>query len=193
MKKIVAFIVFAFFSTLLTGSEISINYNGEKVKVKGNFPSVGKKAPKARVTEPNFAIKTIGGKSDRVQVLVTVPSIDTPICSAQSKRFDNEIKKFPSVDMTVVSMDLPYADDRFCKGRGIANISVASDFAYQEVGDKYGVAITSGELKGLLIRSIFIIGKNGRIVYQEIVPDINQEPDYDKVMDAIKTADSLKK
>lgn len=193
MKKVVSFIVFAFFSTLLVGAEVSINYNGDKVKVKGNFPSVGKKAPKARVTEPNFAIKTIGGKSDRVQVLVTVPSIDTPICSAQSKRFDNEIKKFPSVDMTVVSMDLPYADDRFCKGRGIANISVASDFAYQEVGEKYGVAITSGELKGLLIRSIFIIGKNGRIVYQEIVPDINQEPDYDKVMDAIKTADSLKK
>ena len=193
MKKIAIFLSLIIFSTLVFSADTVINYNGEKVQVKGNFPSVGKKAPKARVTEPNFAIKTIGGKSDRVQVVVTVPSIDTPICSAQSKRFDNEIKKFPAVDMTVVSMDLPYADDRFCKGRGIANISVASDFAYQEVGDKYGVAITSGELKGLLIRSIFIIGKNGRIVYQEIVPDINQEPNYNKVMEAIRTADLVNK
>ena len=193
MNKISVFLLSALFSTLLFGSDISINYNGEQVKVKGNFPSVGKKAPVARVTEPNFSIKTIGGKSDRVQVIVTVPSIDTPICSAQSKKFDDEIKKFPTVDMTVVSMDLPYADDRFCKGRGIENITVASDFAYQEVGDKYGVAITEGELKGLLIRSIFIIGRNGRIMYQEIVPNINMEPNYDKVMDAIKTADALNK
>jgi len=193
MNKILVFLLSAFFSTLLFGSDISINYNGEEVKVKGNFPSVGKKAPVARVTEPNFAIKTIGGKSDRVQVIVTVPSIDTPICSAESKKFDDEIKKFPNVDMTVVSMDLPYADDRFCKGRGIENITVASDFAYQEVGDKYGVAIIEGELRGLLVRSIFIIGRNGRVMYQEIVSDINMEPDYDKVMDAIRTADALNK
>ncbi|MCW8894478.1 thiol peroxidase [Sulfurimonas sp.] len=193
MKKITVFLFSILLSTLAFASDAVINYNGEQVKVKGNFPSVGKKAPKARVTEPNFAIKTIGGKSDRVQVLATVPSIDTPICSAQSKRFDDEIKNFPDVDMTVVSMDLPYADDRFCKGRGIANITVASDFAYQEVGEKYGVAITSGELRGLLVRSIFIIGKNGRIVYQEIVPDINQEPNYAKIMEAIRIADSIKK
>ena len=95
-----------------------------------------------------------------VQVIATVPSIDTPVCSAQSKRFDDEIKAYKEkVDMTVVSMDLPYADDRFCKGHGIANITVASDFAHREVGEKYGVAITEGEYTGLLIRTIFIVGK----------------------------------
>lgn len=193
MKKIAILSFLVLFSTLSFGAEISVKYNGDVVKVKGNFPKVGKPAPIVRVTEPNLSIKTIGGKSDRVQVLVTVPSIDTPICSAESKKFDDEIKKFPNVDMTVVSMDLPYADDRFCKGQGIKNISIASDFAYQEVGDKYGVSVVEGELKGLLIRSIFIIDRNGRIIYQEIVPDINIEPDYDKVMQAIKTADSLNK
>lgn len=190
MKKISIFLFSTLFATLLMGSDAVIDFNGEQVTVKGNFPAVGKKAPIVRVTEPNFSIKTIGGKSNRVQVIATVPSIETPICSAESKRFDDEIKKFPTVDMTVVSMDLPYADDRFCKGRGIKNITVASDFAYQEVGDKYGVSITEGELRGLLVRAIFIIGKNGRIVYQEIVPSIAQEPDYKKVMEAIKTADA---
>ena len=193
MKRLSVFVLLTFVSTLLMGADVSINYHGEKVNVIGNFPSVGKKAPTARVTEPDFSIKTVGGKSDRVQVVVTVPSIDTPICSAESKKFDDEIKNFPTVDMTVISMDLPYADDRFCKGRGIKNITVASDFAYQEVGDRYGVAITDGELKGLLVRSIFVIGKNGRVMYQEIVSDIDTEPNYDKVMDAIKTADSLNK
>lgn len=192
MKKISALFITMVFSTLSMAADVSVNYNGEIVKVKGNFPAVGSKAPVARVTQPDFAIKVVGGKADRVQVIVTVPSIDTPICSAQSKRFDDEIKKFPEVDMTVISMDLPYADDRFCKGQGIQNISIASDFAYGEVGEKYGVVIKEGELKGLLIRAVFIVGKNGRIVYQEIVKDINKEPDYNKVIEAIKTANALK-
>ncbi|MDQ1245389.1 MAG: thioredoxin-dependent peroxiredoxin [Campylobacterota bacterium] len=192
MKKVSMFFISVLFSTLCMGADVSINYGGEVVKVKGKFPSVGSKAPAARVTQPDFSIKTVGGKTDRVQVIVTVPSIDTPICSAQSKRFDDEIKKFPEVDMTVVSMDLPYADDRFCKGQGIQNISIASDFAYGEVGENYGVVVTGGELKGLLIRAIFIVGKNGRIIYQEIVKDINKEPDYNKVMEAIKTANASK-
>ncbi len=193
MKKIVTLFVMVFSTLSLMAAEAVINYNGDVVHVKGTFPVVGAKAPVARVTEPDFSIKTVGGKTGRVQVIVTVPSIDTPICSAQSKRFDDEIKQFPEVDMTVVSMDLPYADDRFCKGRGIKNISIASDFAYGEVGENYGVVITDGELKGLLIRAIFIVGKNGRIIYQEIVSDINKEPDYNKVMDTIKkTVNDLK-
>lgn len=193
MKKIAIMSFLVLFSTLSFGTETSVKYNEEVVKVKGNFPKVGKTAPVVRVTEPNLSIKTIGGKSNRVQVLVTVPSIDTPICSAKSKKFDDEIKQFPNIDMTIVSMDLPYVDDRFCKGQGIKNISIASDFAYQEVGENYGVSVVNGELKGLLIRSIFIIDRNGRIIYQEIVPDINVELDYDKVMQTIKTADSVNK
>ena len=180
-------------ATLLSAADVVIQYNGSHVKVKGNYPAVGKKAPLARVTEKDFSIKTIGGKSDRVQVLLTVPSIETPVCSMASKRFDDEIKKFPKVDMTVVSMDLPYADDRFCKGRGIENITIASDFAYREVGERYGVSIVEGEYRGLLIRAVFVIGKNGRIVYQEIHSDINREPDYEKVMHAIKMADAPSK
>jgi thiol peroxidase len=192
MKKASIFFISVLFSTLCVSADVSINYGSEVVNVKGKFPVVGAKAPTARVTQPDFSIKTVGGKTGRVQVIVTVPSIDTPICSAQSKRFDDEIKKFPEVDMTVVSMDLPYADDRFCKGQGIKNISIASDFAYGEVGENYGVVVADGELKGLLIRAIFIVGKNGRIIYQEIVSDINKEPDYNKVMEAIKTANALK-
>lgn len=193
MKKITILVCLILFTTLTNVAAVEVKYNGEPVKVKGNFPKIGKKAPIVHVTKTDFTIKKIGAKSDRVQVIATVPSIDTPICSAESKRFDDEIKNFPNVDMTVVSMDLPYADDRFCKGRGIKNITVASDFANREVGDKYGVSIIEGELKGLLLRSIFIISKSGRIVYQEIVPDVIQEPDYEKVMQAIKLADSANK
>lgn len=193
MKKITIFLCLVLFTALTGTAAEEAMYDGETVKVKGNFPKVGKKAPIVHVTKTDFSIKKIGGKSDRVQVIATVPSIDTPICSAESKRFDDEIKNFPNVDMTVVSMDLPFADDRFCKGRGIKNITVASDFANREVGDKYGVSIIEGDLKGLLLRSIFIISKSGRIVYQEIVPDIILEPDYEKVMQAIKLADSVNK
>ncbi len=192
MKKTVIFLCVVILSTLLSASGLATKYNGELVKIRGNFPHVGKKAPVVHVTKPDFTLKKLGGKNGRVQVIATVPSIDTPICSSESKRFDDEIKKFPDVDMTVVSMDLPYADDRFCKGRGIENIVLASDFANQEIGNKYGVGIIEGELKGLLVRSIFIISKSGRVVYQEIVPDITKEPNYEKVMKAIKTAYAVK-
>jgi len=186
-------ILFALSATFLSGAESEIHYNGGHVKVKGNHPAVGEKAPIVRVTERDFSIKTIGGKSDRVQVLMTVPSIDMPVCSIASKRFDDEIKKFPNVDMTVVSMDRPYADDRFWEGRGIENITIASDFAYREVGIKYGVSITEGEHMVLLVRAVFVIGKSGKIVYQESGLCIHKEPDYAKVMHAIKMADAPSK
>ena len=137
----------------------------------------------------DMSIKTIGGKNGRVQVIATVPSIDTPVCSEESKRFDEEIKHYKDVDMTVVSMDLPFADDRFCEGRGIKNIDVSSDFAHREVGERYGTVITDGELQGLLIRAVFIINKEGEIIYQEIVPELGKHPNYNKIMSVIEVAE----
>ena len=124
---------------------------------------------------------------------MTVPSIDMPVCSIESKKFDDEIKKFPNVDMTVVSMDLPYADDRFCIGRGIENITIASDFAYRDVGTKYGVSIIEGEHTGLLVRAVFVIGKSGKVVYQEVSTSVYKEPDHAKILHAIKMADAPSK
>ena len=189
MKRSFFAIAALLLSTLLSAQTPTITLDGEAITVKGNFPTVGKKAPKARVVLPDFTTKQIGGKNSRIQVIATVPSIETPVCSAESKRFDDTIKQYADeVDMTIVSMDLPYADDRFCKGQGIENVTIASDFAHREVGENYGAAITSGEYTGLLIRAIFVVDKNGRIVYQEIVPEVTHEPQYDKVMEAIQTA-----
>ncbi|QOY53674.1 thiol peroxidase [Candidatus Sulfurimonas marisnigri] len=190
MKKVTVLLLILA-TTLLIASSVVVKSEGKLLKFKGNFPVIGQDAPIARVVKTDMSIKTIGGKSGRVQVIATVPSIDTPVCSLESKRFDDEIKNYPNVDMTVVSMDLPFADDRFCEGRGIKNIDVSSDFAHREVGEKYGVVITDGELKGLLIRAIFVIDKDGKIMYQEIVPDIGMHPNYNKVMNAIDTAELL--
>ncbi|QOY53102.1 thiol peroxidase [Candidatus Sulfurimonas baltica] len=190
MKKI-AVVLLILSTTFLIASSIVVKSEGKVLMVKGNYPNVGEDAPIVRVVKTDLSIKTIGGKSGRVQVIATVPSIDTPVCSLESKRFDDEIKNYPNVDMTVVSMDLPFADDRFCEGRGIKNIDVSSDFAHREVGEKYGVVITDGELKGLLIRSIFVIGKDGKIMYKEIVPDLGMHPDYNKVMNAVELAELL--
>ena len=173
-------------TTMLFAAETTVTFEGEKHTLKGNFPSIGKKAPVAYVTKTDFTLKKIGGKAGKVQVILTVPSIETPVCSAESRRFDKEMENFENIDMTVVSMDLPFADDRFCQKEGIKNITISSDFARREVGENYGVVITEGTLEGLLARAVFIIDKRGRILYQEIVPEIAQEPDYKKVLGILR-------
>jgi len=193
MKRVVVFSFLIMFTSLLSASTVVvIDENGDELKVKGNFPTIGQKAPTVRVVSTDMSVKTIGGKSDKIRIIATVPTVDTPICTEESKRFDNEIKKISNVDMTVVSMDPPYSDDRFCEGRGIKNISVGSDFEHRDVGSKYGVVITAGESEGLLIRSIFVIGKDGKVLYEEIVSELTLHPNYDNVMNVIKMANSKK-
>lgn len=186
MKKIALLAIAIAAATTLFAADATVTYEGEKLTLKGNFPSIGKKAPVAHVTKTDFTLKKVGGKADQVQVILTVPSIETPVCSAESRRFDKEMESFKNIDMTVVSMDLPFADDRFCQKEGIKNITISSDFAKREVGEKYGVVIEDGTLEGLLARAVFIIDKRGRVLYQEIVPEITQEPDYTKILDILR-------
>ena len=186
MKKIALLAAAITMATMLFAAETKVTYEGEVLTLKGNFPSVGKKAPVVQVTKTDFTLKNIGGNTGTVQVILTVPSIETPVCSAESRRFDKEMEHFKNVDMTVVSMDLPFADDRFCQKEGIKNITISSDFARREVGEKYGVVIMDGTLEGLLGRAVFIIDRKGRVLYQEIVSEITQEPDYEKVLSILR-------
>ncbi|RMD46869.1 MAG: thiol peroxidase, partial [Aquificota bacterium] len=118
--------------------------------------------------------------------IITVPSLDTPVCEKETKEFNEKLAGL-DVDVTVVSMDLPFAEKRFCESFNIGNITVASDFRYKDL-EKYGVLIAEGALKGILARAIFIVDPEGKICYKQIVPEITEEPNYDEVINTLKSA-----
>lgn len=165
----------------------TVTLKGNTVTLVGPAVDVGDAAPEAVVVTKDLEEKRIGGAKDKVQLIVTVPSLDTPVCETETKKFNELLAQLgDKVDVTVVSMDLPFAEKRFCESFNIGNVTVASDFRYRDM-EKYGVLIGEGALKGILARAIFIIDRDGKIAYKQLVPEITQEPNYDEVMDKLKS------
>jgi thiol peroxidase (atypical 2-Cys peroxiredoxin) (EC 1.11.1.5) len=109
-----------------------------------------------------------------------------PRCETETKKFNELMGGMSGVDVTVVSMDLPFAQKRFCESFSIGNITVASDFRYRDM-EKYGVLISEGALKGILARAVFVVDKEGNIAYIQLVPEITQEPNYEEVVEKVKS------
>ena len=166
----------------------TVTLKGNPVNLEGNEVNVGDKAPEATVVTTDLAEKKVGGAQDKVQMIVVVPSLDTPVCATETRKFNEEASNIEGVDVTVVSMDLPFASKRFCSTEGVENLTVASDYRNRDFGQKYGVVIAEGPLKGILARAIFIIDKNGNIVYKQLVPEITEEPNYEEALEAAKKA-----
>jgi len=173
----------------------TVNLKGNPVALCGPTLQVGQKAPEAVVVTKDLQEKAVGGAKGVVQVIITVPSLDTPVCETETKKFNelmggvkfNELMGGVSgVDVTVVSMDLPFAQKRFCESFNIGNITVASDFRYRDM-EKYGVLISEGALKGILARAVFVVDKEGNIAYIQLVPEITQEPNYEEVVEKVKS------
>ncbi|HIP43255.1 MAG TPA: thiol peroxidase [Aquifex aeolicus] len=163
----------------------TVTLKGNTVSLVGPVLNVGDKAPEALVVTKDLQEKAIGGVKGTVQVIITVPSLDTPVCETETKKFNEIMAGMEDVDVTVVSMDLPFAQKRFCESFNIQNITVASDFRYRDM-EKYGVLIGEGALKGLLARAVFIVDEEGKIAYIQLVPEITQEPNYDEVVNKVK-------
>ncbi len=165
----------------------TVTLKGNPVTLVGSMPNVGDPAPEAVVVTKDLEEKRIGGAKGKVQLIITVPSLDTPVCETETKKFNELVSQLgDKVDVTVVSMDLPFAEKRFCESFNIGNLTVASDFRYRDM-EKYGVLIGDGAVKGLLARAVFIVDPEGKIAYRQLVPEIAQEPNYDEVMEKIKS------
>ncbi len=163
-------------------------FKGNLVNLSGNELNVGDKAPEVTLIATDLSEIKVGGESSKTQLLIVVPSLDTDVCAKETRTFNEHISMFGTVDITVVSMDLPFASKRFCTTSGIDSLTVASDYVDKELGKKYGVLIADGALKGLLARAIFVINEEGFITYKELIPEITSEPNYDKIIEAVKDA-----
>jgi thiol peroxidase len=177
--------VMAFLSiNAIAATSQSVTLAGTKVKLAGNEIKVGDAAPMVKLISSDLKEVTVGGKTAKTQVLVVVPSIDTPICDLEARTFNEKASAMKDVEIFVISMDLPFAGKRYCAAHGIKNIAVLSDFQTKAFGNAYGVLMGEGVLKGIEARSIFII-KKGKVTYKQLVPEIKQEPDFEAVLKAI--------
>jgi len=155
----------------------------------GNEVNVGDKAPEVTVVncDPMLQDEKVGGEG-KVQLVVAVPSLDTGVCDAETRRFNQEAANLDGVEVITVSMDLPFAAARWCGGAGIDKLKVCSDFRNKEFGNAYGVLLKDGPLAGVLARVIFVVGKDGKVTYKQVVPEITQEPNYEEAIAAAKAA-----
>ncbi len=161
---------------------------GNDVKLVGNDIKVGDKAPEVTVVGKDLSEIKVGGVKDKVQLIVAVPSLDTAVCAAETRKFNEEASSIDGVEVIVVSMDLPFAMGRFCTTEGIDNLSVGSDFRDKDFAKSYGVLIADGPLAGVSARAIFVVNNQGEITYKQIVPEITEEPEYKEAIEAAKAA-----
>jgi thioredoxin-dependent peroxiredoxin len=149
------------------------------------LPAVGSHAPSFSLTGTDLGPVSDEKFRGKPLLLNIFPSIDTPVCAASVRTF-NERAASSGLAVLCVSKDLPFAQNRFCGAEGIENVVTASAFR-DGFGEDYGVTIVDGPMAGLLARAVVLVGANGDVVYSELVPEIGQEPDYDA---AIAAADS---
>lgn len=157
---------------------------GTPLKLDGTYLELGNVAPIVKVVTPDLQDKTIGGENNKVQLIIAVPSLDTPVCDAEARHFNQALSQQENIDAIVVSMDLPFSMAKFCTVAGIDNLTVASDFRHKAFARSYGMLIGNGALEGLCARAIFVISKDGRIVYKQVVPEITEAPNYDEALNA---------
>lgn len=167
----------------------TITIKGKRFGIKGDIPSVGETAPDFTFVRQDFSEATLYDDYEgKIKVIIAVPSLDTRVCEAETRRFNEELAKRPNVTGLVVSRDLPYATKRVCELAGISNIEPASDYRYGDFMDEYNTEILEGPMKGLSARAVFILDSKNKIRYSELVLEVSQEPNYEaalKVLDAM--------
>lgn len=164
----------------------SVTLKGKPVLLKGDIPPAGDTAPDFTFVKEDLTEASLYDIDSPVKVILSVPSLDTGTCAAETKRFNKELDNIAGVHSLVISMDLPFAMKRFCETEGIKNITIASDYRYRDFSQEYNVEILDGKLKGLNTRAVFVIDPENEIRYSELVPEISDEPDYDSAMEVVK-------
>lgn len=163
----------------------TISSRGEMVETSGELPPVGSAAPPFSLVRGDLSRVTLNDYNSSRVVLNIFPSIDTPTCAKSVRQFNQDAAAMPNTRVLCVSADLPFALNRFCGAEGIENVETASVYRSAEFGQDYGVYMAEGRLGGLLARAIVVIDEEGKVIHQELVPEIAQEPDYQAVIAAL--------
>ncbi len=164
-----------------------VKFKGNPVGIGGPGVKVGDAAPAFTVVGNDLKDVSLDQFKGKTVIINSVPSLDTGICDLQGKRFNQEAAALgDGVVVLVISRDLPFAQKRWCGAVDAKAVTTASDFRGHSFGKAWGLEMVDGPLAGLLARAVYVVGKDGKIKYEQIVPEIAQEPDYAPVLAAAK-------
>ncbi|WP_297597361.1 thiol peroxidase [uncultured Cetobacterium sp.] len=161
----------------------AITFGGSPLTLVGKEVVIGDNAPNFTVVKTDLSPLSLKDFPGKTIVISAMPSIDTPVCEIQTIRFNKEVEKLDGVILLTISMDLPFALNRFCGAKDIKNAITTSDYKDREFSHNYGLYIK--EL-GLISRAVIIIDKNGKIKYTEYLKEITEEPNYNEALKVLK-------
>lgn len=160
---------------------------GNPLTLIGPELKAGDKAPNFTLVDNGLKNVSLADTGSNVRIISVVPSLDTPVCDAQTKRFNEEAAKLPGVDILTVSMDLPFAQKRWCGAFGVDKVKMLSDHRDASFGSNYGTLIKDLRIES---RAIFVLDKNNTIRHAEYVKEVADFPNYDAALAAARTAAS---
>jgi thiol peroxidase len=163
----------------------TVTLKGNPIHTHGELPARGSGAPGFRLVRGDLSEATLGDFAGRRKVVNIVPSLDTAVCAAQARRFNEAAAGLANTVVLVISADLPFAQKRFCTTEGIDNLEMLSTFRSPEFGREWGIGLVDGPLAGLTARAVVVTDEHDRVVYTELVPEIGREPDYDAALAAL--------
>ena len=163
-----------------------ISLKGSEINTIGKLPEVGKYAPDFTLTQTDLSDLSLSAYKGKKVILNIFPSLDTPVCAMSVRRFNSEADKLDNTIVLCISRDLPFAHKRFCTTEGLENVVPLSELRNDEFSKKYGVKIINSPMAGLMARAVIILDESGVIKYKELVPEIVQEPDYEKALEELR-------
>jgi thiol peroxidase len=166
-----------------------VTFKGNPVALAGTEVKPNQPAPDFSAVDTALQPVRLSSARGKVLVLSAVPSLDTPVCDTETRRFNEEAARLgEGVEVWTISMDLPFAQKRWCGAAGVQRVKTLSDFRDKSFGQAYGTLIKEGPLAGLVCRAVFVVGKDGELKHVEYVSDIAREPDYEAALAAARAA-----
>src|SRR2546428_8434495 len=166
-----------------------VTFKGTPLTVVGPEIKPGQPAPDSTGGDTSLQAVRLSDAKGKVLILSSVPSLDTPVCDTETRRFNQEAGKLgPGIEVWTISMDLPFAQKRWCDAAGVSGVKTLSDFRDRAFGQRYGVALKDGPLAGLNARAVFVAGKDVTVRQVAYVQENPSEPNYDAALAAVEAA-----
>jgi thiol peroxidase len=163
----------------------TVTLKGNPVATSGELPAVGQTTPDFRLVRGDLSEATLSDYAGKRKIINIVPSLDTPVCATQARRFNELAAGLDNTLVLVVSGDLPFAQGRFCTTEGIDGLETLSSFRSSSFGGDWGIGMVDGPLAGLNARAVVVTDENDRVIHAQLVPEITEEPDYDAALAAL--------
>jgi thiol peroxidase len=169
----------------------AVTLRGNPITLIGPEIKPGQDAPDFTALNNDLQPVRLSEAKGKVVVLSSVPSVDTPVCDTETRRFNEEASKLSEgIEVWTISLDLPFAQKRWCGAAGVERVKTLSDFRERSFGQNYGVLVKDSPLAGLEARAVFVVGKDGKVKHVEYVKEVANEPDYEAALNAAKQAAS---